>query len=659
MSNGITIDPTSRTVVVTITAQTTGALLTLFDDANLQIPFANPFTLTPNSSNTVFTAVPALAFVSMKVSGVELATATGNPVPFQFSDGLIGSAQLAPLANGGLVGTTPGTVAAGDDPRIVGAELGNASIIYVGPNGLDANTGLAVSKPKLTLAGAIAALPAGQCVIKIMPGNISSGNVAINLPNGVDLIGSGRGSSSITWSTDLGSGVFGLTCLGANYARNRILDVELIGPGNGIFTVGTSPCLMDGVKSSNQMLIVNSFIHGWHSGVTFLSDHEAIFQSKISANFYNLYYGASSIHGNQSLIAIDLTGATRSSIGMHASNGIDSVYWADVHCGFAPFAFYKEDGTGFALITNSVIDGLSLEQIGNAVIFDATVSGTQTMLADSTLQINGNAISYSATTYYDSAFSRAYAVDVLAVTNNFVVKNDRLSLNPNGGVGIYRMRLAGAPSAMTTDRTPAQNDFVGNFNGTRYLRNTASQVDCELYYASQAITTAAVVQLQGAGQVVMFGNDNSFSYIGIAVHAALSGTNVAVARRGHTRVQLNATVQFAGNRMQIDPASPNKVRPIAGSVGTTGDTYFGKHPIIGISGGSGTAGGTVDVYLVDPYIESAYVAPGSVSALPAASSTYRGQHLNLLGNGTTTADINYVCLISATGTYSWKQVVSG
>lgn len=50
---------------------------------------------------------------------------------------------------------------------------------------------------------------------------------------------------------------------------------------------------------------------------------------------------------------------------------------------------------------------------------------------------------------------------------------------------------------------------------------------------------------------------------------------------------------------------------------------------------------------------------GSVSVLPTASAAYRYREVVVPGNGTTTADIHYVCLMSSTGTYSWKQIAAG
>lgn len=48
-----------------------------------------------------------------------------------------------------------------------------------------------------------------------------------------------------------------------------------------------------------------------------------------------------------------------------------------------------------------------------------------------------------------------------------------------------------------------------------------------------------------------------------------------------------------------------------------------------------------------------------VGALPTASAAFRGHTVFVPGNGTTTADIFYICLMSATGTYSWKQIIGG
>lgn len=54
-----------------------------------------------------------------------------------------------------------------------------------------------------------------------------------------------------------------------------------------------------------------------------------------------------------------------------------------------------------------------------------------------------------------------------------------------------------------------------------------------------------------------------------------------------------------------------------------------------------------------------YIQVGGKASLPAASATYRGMMAYVSGNGTTSADILYICLMSSTGTYSWKQLITG
>lgn len=48
-----------------------------------------------------------------------------------------------------------------------------------------------------------------------------------------------------------------------------------------------------------------------------------------------------------------------------------------------------------------------------------------------------------------------------------------------------------------------------------------------------------------------------------------------------------------------------------------------------------------------------------VSELPTANVANKGKTLVLMGNGTTTADTLQICLMSSTGTYSWKVIATG
>jgi len=69
--------------------------------------------------------------------------------------------------------------------------------------------------------------------------------------------------------------------------------------------------------------------------------------------------------------------------------------------------------------------------------------------------------------------------------------------------------------------------------------------------------------------------------------------------------------------------------------------------------------GTSQSWYPVPAAPIGYEPSYTQASLPVAGAAYRGTYIWGPGDGTTTADIAYVCLRSATGTYSWKQVVSG
>lgn len=58
-------------------------------------------------------------------------------------------------------------------------------------------------------------------------------------------------------------------------------------------------------------------------------------------------------------------------------------------------------------------------------------------------------------------------------------------------------------------------------------------------------------------------------------------------------------------------------------------------------------------------ITNGFIAATNVISLPTPTINFRGCQAFVAGNGTTTADIYYICLMSSSGTYSWKQIISG
>jgi hypothetical protein len=67
-------------------------------------------------------------------------------------------------------------------------------------------------------------------------------------------------------------------------------------------------------------------------------------------------------------------------------------------------------------------------------------------------------------------------------------------------------------------------------------------------------------------------------------------------------------------------------------------------------------GGTIDISTL------VLLSPGSstslVNTLPAPSQAYRGQFYTVYGNGTTSGDIVYVCVLTTTNGYQWHSLFS-
>lgn len=61
----------------------------------------------------------------------------------------------------------------------------------------------------------------------------------------------------------------------------------------------------------------------------------------------------------------------------------------------------------------------------------------------------------------------------------------------------------------------------------------------------------------------------------------------------------------------------------------------------------------------DLVMNESYIGVGSKHALPLPSETYRGCIIMIKGDGSNTGDIIYTCLMSSTGGYNWKPVISG
>lgn len=539
---------------------------------------------------------------------------------------------------------------------------------YVSTTGNDSNSGLTWGQAKLTVGAAITALGSGGGTIELGVGTI---NLTTCTPAASTKIrGRGKGATTLKINTDAGSGHYGIDCSASQMATPITIEsLELAGPGNGAFTIGVAPANMSGVKSGSKMIMRDVYVQGFYAGIEITSDHESFYSVKSSNNFYNVYETATlSSIGNQTFVGCDFTGATRASIAVSSNGQFDTVTFVQCHAGFAPVGIYQEafqTGGRPSTVTNSWCD-LQFEACGNACILDSAPTTACTTLVNVTF-IEPVFSAAGTGTYYDNTISTTAAVNVNV--SSFRIIGDRTTAI-GGTTAIFSNNPAeaGSQSILITDRAPIANEFNGSWLGSKYhdvLLINGSLASATVCSTIAAVTQGQVLQQQGqAAAVRPFGSDNSYSYIGIAATSAAASSQVAVWTEGNVNVLCSTHVSSAIIcRLEIDPATPSQVRVVNEDLGTQfapTTQVPSRYPVIGHSNAQNSGTNTlIQCHLNSPYIDPGYVNPAPVSALPSAGAGYVGQMLMVPGNHTSTADILYVCLESSTGTYSWKQVVSG
>lgn len=575
----------------------------------------------------------------------------------------------------------------GDSENIWGTELLNFFSVFANPNGTlkspvgtqvvyvstgasasDANDGFSPYLPKATVESAVTALGGNPGVVQCLYGTIVM--TGVTLAASQTIRGLGKGATILKINVDAGTGHYGINLSASQQATPcAVEDLQLYGPGNGAFTIGTPPANMTGIKTGSKARLVNLYVQGFYAGVEIASDHEYFENCKVSNNFYNVYEtGVLLAVGNQTFVACDLTGATRASIAVADDGILDTVTFIQSHAGFAPLGIYKEQYvSGRPTCINSSWLDLQFEACGNACILEQNPSGTTTTIQGTTFVAPVFAAQGSGGQYYDSSLSSAAAVNV--TVSHFRIIGDRTS-TPGGATTVFSNWVsAGSQSQMTTDRLPLSNDFAGNWTGSVFDAYGSQNglgskaVVCTLV-PGKSVTQGQVVQIQGqAASVEVFAGDNSHSYVGVAAYSAGPGGMVAVYFQGVCQVLCSEHITSSNCRLEIDPATPSQVRAVNMDTGASfaaSTQVPSVYPVIGISnaGNSGT-NTLIPIWLWgSPYIDPGYVAPGPVTSLPSASASNKGQLLTLLGNYSTTGDVMYACVETAAAAFEWVQVVN-
>lgn len=528
---------------------------------------------------------------------------------------------------------------------------------YVTTSGNDSHDGLTWGSAKATVAAASSALSGGG-VVELGAGSIAFTSAAP--PAGVTIRGRGRGLTTLAIASDAGSGHKALDCSASTEAAPIVLEAfTLQGPGSGNFTIGTAPANMDGVFTGSNMQCRNFRVLGFRSGIVVQNSHEQFYTTQSTNNYYNVYNTTG--NGNQVFYGCDLTGATRASLVASGAGTYDACSFINTHVGFAPVGLFKEATTTNAgLISDSWAD-LPFEQCANACIYHVTPTNSDRTISNVAF-FDPFFRTVGVGTYFDASLPTAAAVNVSGGCYFTCVRDQT---NTAGSATTVFNATGNLPSVFVTDRLPLANDCAGSWLGSEYAAPffAGQRVKATIVQAAAAVTQGQVVQIQGSSAVKPFGSDNSFSYLGVAAFNAASSAQLAVYVEGACQVLCTQSIPFYGIRLEIDPGTPAQVRPVNTNLGVgvaPASQPPGQYPVIGVSnGGNGGANTLTPIWLYGPAANPAYCSPGQVSALPGASSTYKGQMLIVPGNGSTTADILYVCLLSAAGSYSWKQIVSG
>ncbi|HEY2652956.1 MAG TPA: hypothetical protein VGI50_13595 [Solirubrobacteraceae bacterium] len=502
-----------------------------------------------------------------------------------------------------------------------------------------------------------AALASGAARVQLAPGTYEA-NQSFDIPSNCDFHGAGAQSTTINWSTDLGSGESGLIMSDGVYgSASTVADLALSGPGG--YTIGdaTGGAQMYGLQTGSGSRVRNIFSTGFYAGTAIAHDHESIVECVCARNWYGAYHFNANDAGNQSYVKCALNSNYRAGLAV-ASGAVCDLVGFDA-CNFAdqPVGLFKEGANPTnSFLVDTRFSSCGFENLGNAILLDAATTGTQVSVQNVTFQTCG-AINWSGL-QYDSSLSLAATFNLW--TAKLTVIDDEFGV-PTGGSHVYYQRGGGGSDGGTlrSDRIPAASDLNGTWAGTYSGTNGYSAT---ILRAETQLTQGQALQLQDSGSVKPMFADNSHAFIGVAATDAAPDTPVAVVQSGLCQVLSTDAVPFPGIYFECDPDNVGQVRAVNRLLGRTAAPPYrpaSPGPTVAVSNSSCAASSLCQAILVGPSYDSGLVAPSQISTLPAAGESYRGQVLIVQGDGLGTADVAYVCLLSSAGTYSWKQIVSG
>ncbi len=205
-------------------------------------------------------------------------------------------------------------------------------------------------------------------------------------PNGFrsNLTIRGTGSSMLDFSHDFYQYKCALSpeSLNSGSVGSLLRGFYVQGPSqNSASTEGVSPALANGVCLTDGEIADNLQVHGFHSGVGMLDDHQQVLNSTLGNNLFGIeFLPLSQTLGNQVFENDRVIGNYEAGLAIAASNQWDSGTMLDTHCGFSAFCWYKEApspvdvASSYQFVTEDTLIDNWFEGTGNGAVVDASGS---------------------------------------------------------------------------------------------------------------------------------------------------------------------------------------------------------------------------------------------------------------------------------------------
>lgn len=493
------------------------------------------------------------------------------------------------------------------------------------------------SNDHTTINNAITATSALGGTVEFSEGQFTCGGT-ITQAGGVKLKGQGANATVVSWNTDLGTGQYAIVGSADSGPYDAIEGIWMRGPGYGSWTAGTAPANMNGLNA-NKAHLIDVRCEGFNHGADMNGDHNLVTRCQIVRNYYNVALTGSVLGGNMTFVHNNIENATLANFYIAGANSLNADIF-QLHCGSAPYSFYRDGSATAAMFTGGVWNEVFAENPGNGVIWDNSSNNATTF--------NGtNVLSHGMTTTSSSSYRYATNPhDWWYILNN--CQNTRIYLNAspptaaNKGIWLFNREPLGiviedwnGPPANMFGTTGA--DLALGFNSDRgmLLRWRVGDISARTYYSGSVISAGDVVRFTGSGGAVVR-NDGNGPIAGVALSSTTGGSNqiVIVAISGvNVPVNYDGSAPTTGNPLTISGTTLYHViaAPMTSTVVGTANAA-GSSGQVNTTLAGGLQGLSLKSFVVN-VMDYGAVGDGSHATADTAAFTAAINAINALTNG--------------------------